>query len=309
MDVEGNENLLERGGAGLGRDDAPLPLGYGRDTLELMVRDPTSAHAYWDLKVDRINAAVGPHDRRKAFLRLIGVPTGFLLAEYAVPAARGSQAVALPEADSSYLVELAVMHDYQWVVIARSNVIHAPPMTARVASTPVFVSRAQQRRLLAEGRDRELDRGGGDLVAAPTRGASHVPQAAGAPVSMDAPAYMGSETRPFPAGSELRFAGAGSEARLTRREPVRIPFVMRGSPAMTAPVVAALGALAAAVWFGRDPIDVLHAGNKLASTLAGAGALSRTGGSDSRPSGAGRRAARASRFTYVLVGQRGVHGE
>ena len=78
---------------------------------------------------------------------------------------------------------------------------------------------------------------------------------------------------------------------------------------MTAPVVAALGALAAAVWFGRDPIDVLHAGNKLASTLADAGTLSRIGGSDSRPSGAGRRAARASRFTYVLVGQRGVHGE
>ena len=33
----------------LGFDDAPLPLGYGSDTLELMVRDPMSAYAYWDL--------------------------------------------------------------------------------------------------------------------------------------------------------------------------------------------------------------------------------------------------------------------
>jgi Domain of unknown function (DUF4912) len=242
-----------------------------------MVRDATSAHAYWDLSVDRINAAVGPRDHRRAFLRLIGVPSGYLLAEYAVPAERGSQAVALPEADSWYLVELAVMHNYQWVVLARSNVVHAPPTTARVASTPEFVSRAQQLRLLAESRDREPDRAGGALVAAPTRRARHVEQAAGAPVSMGAPAGIGSETRPLSAGSELRlasevrFARAGSEARLTRREQVHVPLVMPGSPEMTARAAAALGALAAAVWLGRDPIDVLHTGSKLASTLADAG--------------------------------------
>ncbi len=76
--------------------------------------------------------------------------------------------MALPEADSSYLVELAVMHNYQWVVLARSNVVHAPPTTARSASTPAFVTRAEQLRLLAESRERELDRAGGDLVATPT---------------------------------------------------------------------------------------------------------------------------------------------
>ena len=46
---------------------------------------------------------------------------------------------------------------------------------------------------------------------------------------------------------------------------------MPGSTAITAPSAAALGALAAAVWLGRDPIDVLHAGSKLASALADAG--------------------------------------
>jgi len=277
VDVEAIANFLDRSRVVGGPDDAPLPPGYGSDTLELMVRDPTSAHAHWDLSVDRINAAVGPRDRRRAVLRLIGVPSGYLWGEYAVPGERGSQAVALPEPDSSYVVELAVMHDYQWVVLARSNVVHAPPTTARVARTPAFVSRAQRLRLLAEGRDRDFDHAGGDPMTAPTGGASHVAQAAGAAVSMGAPAQMASETPALPAGSELRlaselrFARAGSEARLTRREPVRIPFLVAGSPAITVPVAAALDALAAAVWLGRDPIDVLHAGSRLASTLADAG--------------------------------------
>jgi len=277
VDGEANAHTVVGGGNPDGPVEASLPLGYGGDTLELMVRDPTSAHAYWDLSVDRINAAVGPHDRRKAFLRLIGVPTGYLLAEYAVPAERGSQAVALPEADSSYEVELAVTHNYQWVVLARSNVIHAPPTTARVASTPAFVSRAQQLRLLAESRGVERDRAAGDLVAEPTRGASRIAQGAGGRAHVGAPAHVGSEARLFPAASELplaselRFARAGSEARLAQREPAPTPFLMVGSRAMTAPVAAALGALAAAVWLGRDPIDVLDAGSKLASTLADAG--------------------------------------
>lgn len=277
MDGEANADRLVGGGTLAGPLEASLPLGYGSGTLELMVRDPRSGHAYWDLSVDRIDAAVGPSDRRRAFLRLIGVPGGYVLAEYKVRAERGSQAVALPEADSSYLVELAVMHNYQWVVLARSNVVHAPPTMARVASMPVFVSRAEQLRLLAESRERELDRASGDLVPAPTRGARPVERQAGAPVRMGAPARIGSETRPAPAGSEprlaseLAFARAGSEARLRLREPVGIPFVMPGSTAITAPAAAALGALAAAVWLGRDPIDVLHAGSKLASALADAG--------------------------------------
>ena len=261
----------------LGFDDAPLPLGYGSDTLELMVRDPMSAYAYWDLSVDRIIAAVGAHGYRRAFLRLIGVPSGYLLAEYAVPAERGSQEVALPEPDSSYVVELAVMQNYQWVVLARSDVIQAPPATARAASTPAFVSRAQQLRLPAEGHDRELDRAGGDLVAAPTGVATRVAQAAGGVASVGAPPHAGSEARlvraasALPFASEVRFARSGSEARLTRREPARVPFVVAGSPAMTEPVAAALGALAAAVWFGQDPVDVLRAGNVLVGALAEAG--------------------------------------
>jgi len=241
-----------------------------------MVRDPTSAHAYWDLSDDRIKVAVGPHDDGRAFLRLLGVPSGFLLAEYGVPIARGSQDVALPEADSSYMVELAVMRNYQWVVLARSNVIHAPPKTPRVAPTPAVVSRAPELRVVAEGHDRELERAGGDVVAAPTERVPHVAQAAGGPARGGASAQMESEAglvgvdSEFRLASELRPAQRGSEGRLTRREPAHIPFVIAGRPGLPEPVTGALGALAAAVWLGRDPADVLSAGNALATALADA---------------------------------------
>jgi len=277
VDFEPNGTTSDRGGSVFYEpDDAPLPLGYGSDRLELMVRDPTSAHAYWDLSDDRIKVAVGPHDDGRAFLRLLGVPSGFLLAEYGVPIARGSQDVALPEADSSYMVELAVMRNYQWVVLARSNVIHAPPKTPRVAPTPAVVSRAPELRVVAEGHDRELERAGGDVVAAPTERVPHVAQAAGGPARGGASAQMESEAglvgvdSEFRLASELRPAQRGSEGRLTRREPAHIPFVIAGRPGLPEPVTGALGALAAAVWLGRDPADVLSAGNALATALADA---------------------------------------
>ena len=52
VDFEANGTTPDRGGSVFHEpDDAPLPLAYGSDRLELMVRDPTSAHAYWDLIV------------------------------------------------------------------------------------------------------------------------------------------------------------------------------------------------------------------------------------------------------------------
>jgi len=248
-------------------DDAPLPFGYGSDRLELMVRDPTSAHAYWDLSSDRIIGALGPDFGGRAFLRLIGVPSGYLLAEYAVPIAHGSQDVTLPEADSGYMVELAVMRDYQWVVLARSNVIQAPPETPRV------VSSAQQPRVPAEGLDREFDSGRGDVVGAPAERAPRVGQAG----RVGGFVQMGSEVRlvgvdsEFELASELRSAQGGSEARLVRREPAHMPFVIAGRPGLPEAVAVALRVLAAAVWRGRDPVDVLGAGTALAGALAEAG--------------------------------------
>jgi Domain of unknown function (DUF4912) len=248
-------------------DDAPLPFGYGSDRLELMVRDPGSAHAYWDLSSDRIIGAVGPHFGGRAFLRLIGVPSGYLLAEHAVPIAHGSQDVALPEADSGYMVELAVMRDYQWVVLARSNVIHAPP------KTPRLVSRAQQPPVPDEGVDRDFDSGRGDVVGAPAERAPRFGQAerVGGSVQMGSEARLAGVDSEFGLASDLRSAQGGSEGRLVRREPAHMPFVIAGRAGLPEAVAVALGALAAAVWFGRDPVDVLSAGNALAAALADAG--------------------------------------
>ena len=265
-------NSAPSGGDVRERDDAPLPLAYGSDRLELTVRDPMWAHAYWEISIDRIKDAVGSPGGRKVFLRLIGVPTGYRLAEHAVRAERGGHGFALPEADSSYMVELAIMRDYSWVVLARSNVVHAPSRKPRSATAPAFVSRAHQLRALTDGRALELA-GGGSGVLPPRMGGSP-PAARTAAMGrsqVGAPASMGSETRLVRFDSEPRLAQPGSDARLVRREPVHIPFVIARSRRIPELVAGALSGLAAAVWFGRDPVDVLAAGNALARALADAG--------------------------------------
>jgi len=88
---------------------------------------------------------------------------------------------------------------------------------------------------------------------------------------------MGSEARlvgvdsGFGLASELRSAERGSEARLVRRKPAHVPIVVAGRPGLPEAVAVALGALAAAVWLGRDPVDVLSAGDVLVSALTDAG--------------------------------------
>jgi hypothetical protein len=171
------------------------------------------------------------------------------------------------------MVELAVMRDYQWVVLARSDVIHAPPTAPRVAPTPAVVSRPQQPRVVAEGADREVHSDRGHVVGAPTERAPHVGPAGtvGGSVQMGSEARLVGVDSEFRLASELRSAQRGSEARLTRRAPVRMPFVIAGRPGLPEPVAVALGALAAAVWCGREPVDVLSAGTALAAALADAG--------------------------------------
>jgi len=129
--------------------DDPLPSAYGTDWLVLMARDPTWAYAYWDISVARVNSAVGSLGGGKAFLRLIGLPDGLLLAEYEVSAQRGRYDFALPHSDRSYVAELALLHFGRKVILARSEVIYAPASAPAPGSPPTFVSRAQQRRALA----------------------------------------------------------------------------------------------------------------------------------------------------------------
>jgi hypothetical protein len=160
-----------------------------------MARDPTWAHAYWDISVARINDAVSSLGGGKAFLRLIGVPTGYLLAEHEVWAERGSYDVALPEADRSYAVELAIVHYGRRVVLARSNIIQAPPSMPRPADGSAFVSRPEQRRALELGLT--LESSGGESSAL-------------LPMNIGRPSItQGSEARLLGFGSERRLAGLG----------------------------------------------------------------------------------------------------
>ena len=156
MDLEASEDqsLAERPHPSVPDEasDDPLPRAYASDWLVLMVRDPTSAHAYWDISVARVSAALRSLGGGKAFLRLIGLPTGLLLAEHEVPAERGQREIALPEADRSYLVELALLHYGRKEILARSAAVNAPRSVPTRASAPTFVSRAQQRRALATAR-------------------------------------------------------------------------------------------------------------------------------------------------------------
>ena len=235
-----------------------------------MVRDPVWAHAYWELSSDRMKDAVESPGRGQAFLRLIGVTTGHVLAEHSIRSARGSHDFPLQAANRSYVLELAIRREYRQLVLARSNVVHAPQGTPRSAAAPAFVSRAQQVRALTEGRT--LEPTGGEVpVLTPRVGES--PQAPPSTVGrsqVGPPASMGSEPR-FRLDSEPRPAQLGSEARLIRREPQHIPFVIARSPRTPESVAAALSALAEAVWFGREPADVLTAGTMLERALADAG--------------------------------------
>ena len=178
-------------------DDAsgtPLPNACGNDTLVFMVRDPTWAHAYWEICVARINDALASLGGGKAFLRLIGVPTGYLFAEEEVSAARGSRDVALPEADQSYAAELAIVHRYRKVLLARSDVVQAPPSMPRPAAVPAFASRSEQRRALQLGLT--LESRGGESAALPQL------KIGGASIA------QGSEARLLRLGSEPRLNGS-----------------------------------------------------------------------------------------------------
>jgi hypothetical protein len=179
-------------------DDAsgtPLPNAYGTDTFVFMVRDPTRAHAYWEICVARIKDAVASLGGGKAFLRLIGVPTGYLLAEEEVCAARGSHDVALPEADHSYAAELAIVHRYRKVLLARSDVVQAPPSMPRPAAVPAFASRGEQRRALQLGLTLEGRAGEPSALLQPSIGGASIAQ--------------GSEARLLRLGSERRLARLG----------------------------------------------------------------------------------------------------
>jgi hypothetical protein len=181
---------------------APLPLAYGGDSLVLMVRDPTWSHAYWDMSIERVEAAKASLGGGTAFLRLISVPDRLLLAEYEVAPERGEHGIPLPEPGRSYVAELALIHYGRKAVLARSNVAQGPPRVPTATSAPVFVSRAQQREALATGLTLELLGELQQLSPAQWAGLRAALGAVGAPAALVRHASTGSEARLSPQGSQ-----------------------------------------------------------------------------------------------------------
>ncbi len=180
-----------------GDADECLPTSYGTDRLVLMARDPTCAQAYWEISATRIDEARDSLGGGKAILRLLGVPTGHLVAEHEVCAKHGSYGVALPHPDRAYAAEIAIVRNYRKVVLARSNLVQAPPSTPRPAAAPVFVSREEQRHAFEGGLT--LESGGGAPSPLPPFGTRE-----------------GAATRPSSVGSEARLSSFGSERAATR---------------------------------------------------------------------------------------------
>jgi len=130
---------------------APLPLRYSTNLLVLMARDPNSAHAYWDIDLARISNCLAILDGGKALLRLFDAATGESLAEHETSAEHGRYDLALPRAARAYVADLALVNHGRAEVLARSNIIYAPPDAPKWPAEAVFVERADQSRALAVG--------------------------------------------------------------------------------------------------------------------------------------------------------------
>ena len=128
-------------------DQTSLPASYGDNRLILMARDPTSAHAYWEINVDRINKAATFLGGGKAFLRLVEPSTERILAEYETRAGHGRYWMPLPRAGRAYRADLAMVQNGRAVVLGRSNIVHAPPdeRTALASFRVCWACRTTQR--------------------------------------------------------------------------------------------------------------------------------------------------------------------
>jgi len=183
---------------------APLPLRYNTNLLVLMARDPNSAHAYWDIDLARISDSLAILEGGKALLRLFDAATGESLAEHETSAEHGRYDLALPWAARAYVADLALVNDGRAVVLARSNIIHAPPDAPNADRRPaaaVFVERADQSRALAAG---------GMLSSTPSARPGALPEQ---PIGLATYGAVPARTRmPRPGlASEARLAGIGSE--------------------------------------------------------------------------------------------------
>ena len=198
-------------------DQTSLPASYGDNRLILMARDPTSAHAYWEINVDRINKAATFLGGGKAFLRLVEPSTERILAEYETRAGHGRYWMPLPRAGRAYRADLAMVQNGRAVVLGQSNIVHAPPDERTALAAPVFVGRAERRSALRQRLTLPTRTGVASNTARIGMAGVYRPSTMLRNINSFLRSGSGSEARLFGIGSEARLFRIGSEGRLRVR--------------------------------------------------------------------------------------------
>ncbi|AOX01167.1 Rho termination protein [Moorena producens PAL-8-15-08-1] len=113
---------------------AELPEGYGESRIVLMPRDPHWSYAYWDIPNEHKKELRSQGGQQLA-LRLYDVTAIKLddqsphsIQEYPCDELAREWYLPMPVSDRDYVVEIGYRcEDGQWLVLARSAPIHAPP--------------------------------------------------------------------------------------------------------------------------------------------------------------------------------------
>ena len=114
-----------------------FPQGYGQDKAVLLVRDPYWMLAYWEItssKIGSLKAQFGEQliNSSRLMLRLLDVnntapDSPNSLKDIDISGGSNNWYIQAPNADCSYCVEIGFLTpDGQFIVIARSNVVHTP---------------------------------------------------------------------------------------------------------------------------------------------------------------------------------------
>lgn len=131
----GQEDLAAATLASVDEGLPDLPDGYGESCIVLMPRDPQWAYAYWDVPIEHKNDLRSQGGSRLA-LRFCDVTDINLeyqsphsLQQYECDEMAREWYLPVPVSDRDYVVEIGyVCNDGRWLLLARSAIVHIPPV-------------------------------------------------------------------------------------------------------------------------------------------------------------------------------------
>lgn len=116
-------------------DDGILPEGYNTNRIVMLLRDPSWAYVYWDVKGGTLQAAAEEIGAQGALLRVLrfaneggDVAPGKPADSYDIPLGPEDTGwyVNIPDQDSFYRVELALQGENSEKILVRSNLVRVP---------------------------------------------------------------------------------------------------------------------------------------------------------------------------------------